>query len=354
MRPATAGRVARFLKGDDPSLVRAVVLPVVLPLVLLVVGTAGFHVIEGWPVFDCLYMAVITLTTIGFGEVHPLSQAGRAFTMGLALGGIFTIFFAATEVLRAWSSGQLQEALAQNRLRKLVDQLRDHVIVCGHGRMGRLVAEELARARVPFVAIDASEQALASFSTRVGVALHGDATSDAVLLRAGLPHARALVAAVGSDADNLFITMSARLLSERLPIIARAEDETAAAKLRRAGATRVVAPHVIGGALVAQAILRPSVLDFIEVATRTEHIELQLEEVAIAAGAELAGRTLGDCALRTRHNVIVVAIEKPGRPTAFNPPDDAMLDAGDTLVMLGHRERLDEVERLAAGEPRRR
>jgi voltage-gated potassium channel len=146
--------------------------------------------------------------------------------------------------------------------------------------------------------------------------------------------------------------MSARLLDERMPIIARAEDETAAAKLRRAGATRVVAPYVIGGARIAQAILRPSVLDFIDVATRTEHIELQLEEVIIAEGGRLAGRTLGRCELRTRHNVIVVAIEKPGRPTSFNPPDDVVLDAGDTLVMLGHRERLDEVERLAGSAPR--
>jgi voltage-gated potassium channel len=151
----------RFLKVDDASLSRAVVLPLALPLVLLVAGTAGYRIIEGWSLFDCLYMAVITLTTVGFGEVHPLSQGGRWFTMVLALGGIFTIFFAATEVLRAWSSGQLQELLAQKRLRRLVDQLRDHVIVCGHGRMGRLVAEELARAGVPFVAIDTSEAALA-------------------------------------------------------------------------------------------------------------------------------------------------------------------------------------------------
>ena len=353
-RPPAKPGAARFLKVDAPSLSRAVVLPLALPLILIVAGASGYRAIEGWPAFDCLYMAVITLTTVGFGEVHPLSHAGRWFTMGLSLGGIFTIFFAATEVLRAWASGQLQDLLAQNRLKGIVDGLRDHVIICGHGRMGRLVAAELSQAHVPFVAIDASQEALADFVTPSGVALHGDATSDAVLLRAGLPRARAVVAALGSDADNLFITMSARLLDERLPIVARAENEGAAAKLRRAGATRVVAPYVIGGARVAQAILRPSVLDFIEVATRTEHIELQLEEVVVAPGARLAGRALGACALRTKHNVIVVAIEKRGRPTVFNPPDDAVLDAGDTLVMLGHRERLDEVEVLAGSVRRTR
>lgn len=327
---------------------RRLVASAVLPPALILLGTIGYRFVEQWSWFDSLYMTVITLTTIGFGEVHPLDGPGRLLTIALSLSGIFTIFFASSELLRSWASGELRTVLGRQRLEKAMNTSKDHVIICGFGRMGRLVSEELARAKIPFVLIDKAEMRLADFALKGGVPLHGDATSDEVLQRAGIARARALVTVLPSDADNLFITMSARLLNERVPIIARAEEEASAAKLMRAGASRVVSPYVIGGARVAQAITRPTVLDFIEVATRSEHLELQLEELVVPAKSPFVGRSLGSTGIRDELNVIIVASKKPGAAMTFNPSDEAEVVAGATLLMLGSRENLERVEKLLA------
>jgi len=320
-----------------------------LPPVLIAGGTAGYWLIEGWPAFDALYMTVITLTTIGFGEVHPLSTLGRAFTIVLSLGGIFTIGFAASEFLRSWASGELRALLGRQRFEKAMNTLSNHIIVCGYGRMGRLICQEFSRVEVPYIIIDSSPDRLVDFALVGGIPLNDDATSDEALKRAGIDRARALVTVLPSDADNLFITMSARLLNEKLPIISRAEEETTANKLLRSGASRVVSPYVIGGARVAQAILQPAVLDFIEVATRSEHLELQLEEVQVSERSQLNGKTIGQSRIRADLNVIVVALKRPGSTMTFNPPDDAVLRAGETLVMLGARGPLNQVEKMASG-----
>lgn len=325
---------------------RRLLMAALLPPMLIVIGTLGYQLIEGWSFFDALYMAVITLTTIGFGEVHPLGMAGRVFTMVLALSGIFTMFFAATELLRSFASGELRALLGRQRIEKTMDKLTNHVVVCGYGRMGRLVCQEFSGVGVPYVVIDSTAEVLADFTLPHGVPLHGDATNDDCLRRAGIERARALVTVVPADADNLFITMSARLLNEELPIIARAEEEASAKKMMRAGATRVISPYLIGGARVAQAVLRPTVHDFIDVATRSEHLALQLEEVVVATGSKLAGAKLDASRLKAGVNVIIVAIKKPGSPMTFNP-EEASIEAGDTLVMLGSREELDRAEHMA-------
>lgn len=326
---------------------RRLLLVAVLPPTLVLLGMFGFHFVEGWTLFDALYMSVITLTTIGFSEVHPLTTSGRIFTMVLSLTGIFAMFFAGTELLRTWASGELRTMMGRQRLEKTMRKLEEHIIVCGYGRMGRLVCNELSRAGVPFIIIDRGEGTLADFTLPHGVPLHDDATTDECLKRAGIDRARALVTVVPSDADNLFIVLSARLLSERLQIIARAEEETTISKLVRAGASRVISPYVIGGSRVTQAILRPAVLDFIEVATRSEHMDLQLEEVVISPGSALVTKTVAASRLRDTLNVIIVAIKRTGAAMTFNPPDDVEFQAGDTLVMLGAREQLDRVERMA-------
>lgn len=325
---------------------RRIITTTLVPPFLVLTGMLGYHFIEGWGLFDALYMAVITLTTIGFGEVHRLGTGGRIFTMVLALSGIFTMFFAVTEILRSWASGELQQLLSRQRTEKVMNKLHDHVLVCGYGRMGRLVCQEFSAVGVPFVIIDPSEDILAGFSLPHGVALTGDATNDDCLLRAGIARARALVTVVPSDADNLFITMSARLLNERISIISRSEEEASAKKLMRAGATRVISPYVIGGARVAQAVLRPTVHDFIDVATRSEHLALQLEEVVVGAGSKLAGVTVQGGRLHAELEVIIVAIKRPGAALAFNPVNSSIA-AGDTLVMLGARAELDRAEIMA-------
>jgi voltage-gated potassium channel len=329
--------------------VRRLLLPVAVLVALLAGGTLGYQLVEGWPWLDALYMTVITLTTVGFHEVHPVSSAGRVFTMALALGGVFTAFYAGVEFIRAVVTGEVLAALGRERMESRLEKLSGHLVVCGFGRMGRLVAEEFSAAGLPFVAVDRDTRVLEGFAMPHGIPLVGDATADEVLRRAGVERARALVTAAASDADNLFITMSARLLNERLVIVARAEGEGVEVKLRRAGASRVVTPYAIGGHRVAQAVLRPNTVDFIELATRSEHLELQIEEVEVAPGSSLVGRTIKASPVRSELGIIIVAVKKPGAKMAFNPSPDTALEASDVLITLGRRQQLDRLSEIAGG-----
>lgn len=334
-----AVRIGRFL------------LALLIPIVLLIGGTLGYHLIEGWTLFDALYMTVITLTSVGYGEVHPLSHAGRVFTTILLLFGVFTIFYLSTELVRVVVSGELGELLGRQRMERSLADMKDHVIVCGHGRMGRFVCREFSAMKLPFVVIERNAQALESFHASNGKALRllGDATNDEILDRAGVARARSLISALPSDADNLYITMTARLLNERLFIIARAEEDVAEQKLLRAGANRVISPYVLAGHKVAQAVLRPSVVDFIELASKTTHLELQIEEIQLASGSSVAGQMLRDSPLRRDLGVVILAIRKPTGALLSDPAPETVLEPGDTLVTLGRREQLDRVAALARG-----
>jgi voltage-gated potassium channel len=321
-----------------------------VPMGLVAFGTLGYYLLESrYSLFDALYMTVITLTTVGYMEVHELSTAGRAFTMVLLLGGVFLLFYAATDLLRAVIGGEIQAHLGRQRMERNLAGLSGHTIVCGYGRMGRYVCLEFSKKKRPFVIVDRRPEALQDFDLPHGIPVVGDATHDEVLKHAGVTRAEALVTVAASDADNLYITLSARLLNERLTIVARAEGEHAEEKLRRAGATRVVTPYAIGGAKVAHAVLRPNVVDFIELATRTEHLELQIEETVIGPGSPLAGKTLSAGRLRQDLGLIIVAIKRPGGSMVYTPPGGAVMEAGDTLIALGRREQLDAFEKLAAG-----
>ena len=233
-------------------------------------------------------------------------------------------------------------------MQRRLAELRDHVIVCGLGRMGHLVCAEFSAMGLPFVVVDREAGVLEGFQMAHGITLHGDATSDEVLRQAGVERARVLVTAAASDADNLYITMSARLLSERLFIVARAESEQADTKLLRAGASRVVSPYVIGGQRMAQAVLRPTVVDFIELATRSDHLELQIEETEVAAGSAIAEAQVRDSRLRQELGVIVVAIKKPDGRMLFNPAPEERIEPRDILIALGRRDQMDRLGALAA------
>jgi voltage-gated potassium channel len=321
---------------------------IVIPIVLMLAGTAGYYLLDDrYTLFDALYMTVVTLTTVGYGEVHPLTPAGRVFTIILLLVGVLTFFYTVTELVRVVISGEVQQLLGRRRMERSLAGMKNHMIICGYGRMGRHVCREFSQRRLPFVIIDRRGELLRDFDLPSGIALEGDATSDEVLKRAGVERARALVTVAASDADNLFITLSARLLNDRLFIVARAEGELAEEKLRRAGASRVVTPYAIGGAKVAMAVLRPAVVDFIELATGTEHLDLQIEETLIRPGSKLAGVTLHASALRQDLGVIVVAIKQANGHLVANPPGDAVMTPGDTLIALGARQSLDRVEILA-------
>jgi voltage-gated potassium channel len=311
-------------------------------------GTAGYMFLEGWNAFDSLFMTVITLTTVGYGETHPLSDPGRVFTMFLLMGGVFTLLYSATAAIRVVASGDLRRILERRGMERSLKDLKNHVVVCGYGRMGRAVCAEFEAMKMPYVVIERAtvedeEQ------PKKGVFLHGDATSDEVLERCGLAKARALVAVVGSDADNLYVTMSARLMNEKLFIIARAEDDHAEQKLTRAGAWRVVSPYALTGYKVAQSVVRPTVVDFIEVATGTQELALQLEETRLAAESRLVGKKLSQARLREDYGVIVVAIKKASGKMVYNPAAEEMLGGDDVLVVVGDPKQLPKLEAAARG-----
>ena len=315
---------------------------------LVLIGTLGYWLIEEkYTLFDALYMTVITLTTVGYGEVHELTPAGRVFTILLLLGGVITFFFTTTEVIRWIVSGEMNQLLGRQRMERSLAALNNHLIICGYGRMGRSVCQQFSRRGLPFVIIDHKHELLTDFDLPHGIALPGDATSDAILKKAGVERARALITVTAEDADNLYITMSARLLGPKLFIVSRAEGEPAEQKLVRAGANRVVSPYALSGFKMAQAVLQPNVVDFLELATQTEHLDLQIEETLVDAGSALTGKTLRDSRLRHELGIIVVAIKKANGHLVSNPQGDAVMEPGDTLIAIGHRQQLDQLEKLA-------
>ena len=330
-----------------PAGYRATAHALLVVFILVIGGTLGYITVEEWSFFDSLYMAVITLTSVGYGEVHPLTTQGRVFTMGLLLTGVFSLFFAATAAIRSIVDGELTGQLVRDRMEKKLQSLTDHIIICGYGRMGRLVAHEFTQQAIPFVVIERDDHLFADFKADHGVALAGDATHDETLRRAGIDRAKTLVTLAASDADNLFITMSARLMSDRVFIVARAEDEGAEKKLMKAGASRVISPYMIGGQRVAQAVLRPSVVDFIELATRSDYMALQIDETAVSKGSILCGQPLRDTGLRQDLGLIVVAIKRPDGRMIFNPAPEAEIIEGDILITLGPKKQQDQLRTLA-------
>jgi voltage-gated potassium channel len=303
---------------------------------LIAVGTVGYHALETWSWFDSFFKAVALLTTIG-SDLHPLSTRGLAFTIVLALFGIFTVALAASEVLRIIVTGELHEYLEQRRMDKRIEDLEGHVIVCGFGRVGRHACADLAADGVPVVVIDRQDGRLADAREAGAHLVSGDATADATLRHAGIERARALVAAAGTDPDNVLITMTARLLHPTLPIVARAAEEATVPKLLRAGATRTISPYALVGRRLAYAVLRPSAVDLLEAVTRADLPDLQIEEELVRPCGPLDGLTVGASGLRSRPGLILVAIRRCDGEIAFNPGDGAALAAGDTLILLRDR-----------------
>lgn len=343
-------RVRRAYRWVRLHVPRRVWLAFVIPALLLSVGTVGYRWIEGepWTYFDGFYMTAITLTTIGYGETHPLSTAGRVFTVVLAYSGIFTLAYFASELVRAVVTGELRQVIGRQWVDDQLATLSGHLIVCGYGRMGKIVCSELERQKRRFVLIDKSADAIQEAHYHYGLALSGDATNDELLRKVGVERARALITVVGSDSDNLYITLSARLLNSKILIVARAEEEDAETKLRKVGANKVISPYLAGAHRAVQAVLRPAVLHFMEMATRPEFLDLQIEEVRVATGSTLAGNSLARSAIHRDLGIVVVGIVRPNGELLYNPPPDTVVEAEAILIALGQRRQLDQLDKLAA------
>jgi voltage-gated potassium channel len=335
-------------KGDWISRVRGPWLAVALLFAVLVGGTFGYTVLEGWSLWDGFYMTATTITTVGFKEVHPLSRAGEVFTVGVIVGGVGTAFYTFTLLASLVVEGGLHQRLERRRRQRMLEQLRDHFIVCGYGRIGATIVEELRRQRVPYVVIERDPERVHEVIEQHGLAVLADASSEDVLKRVGIDRARGLIAAVGTDAENVYAVLTARDLRRDLYIVGRAETEDAERKLLRAGANRVVRPYRIGARELAQTALRPAVVDFFELATRSGNLELAIEQVTIADHSGLVGQTIMEANVRQRFGLIVVGIQRRAGRMEFNPPADAVMQAGDQLVVLGRTDGLRELEAAAA------
>ncbi len=314
-----------------------------LLFLLLLAGMAGYRFIEGMGWFDALYMTVITLSTVGYGEVKPLSTGGKVFTVIIILMGVGIAAWVLRNVVEIIVGEEVRHLWGRWKMERKVNRLEGHYIICGYGRMGRQVAREFARRGVPFVVVDSDPKVVEELREEGLPCVEGDATRDEVLESAGVRRAKGLVAVADTDADNVFIILTAKSLNPDLFVVARSETEEGEDKLRKAGADRVIAPYAIGGRRIAVAALRPAVCEFLDVVMHREEVAWEMEEFVVGRDSELEGRSLREADVRGRTGAIVLAIKSPSGELFTNPSPDRVLRAGDVLIALGTP---DQLERL--------
>jgi len=311
-------------------------------------GTIGYMLVEGWSAWDAFYMTIISVTTAGYREVHPMSRAGEAWTSLVLVCGVSTLFYTASQVMAEVVEGEFFKGVQARRFQRMLDQLTNHFIICGYGRIGSVIAEEFRRQQVPYVVVDRDAERVHQVIANGGMAVEADASRDHVLHSVGISRARGLIAAVGSEAENVYTVLTARELNPSLYIIARSESTDAEPKLLRAGANRVLSPYQLGGVQMAATALRPAVVDFMQLATSSERLELSAEQIEVGEGTLLVGRSIKDANLRQDFGVIVVAIKRKAGHMEFNPPPEAVIAAHDQLVVLGSTDQLKALEAAAA------
>lgn len=334
-------RAAAFLSGLR--------LAALLFVIVCLAGVIGYRTLEGYTWLEALYMTAITLSTVGYREVRPLSPAGQIFTILLLGGGLGVVFYSLITVVEKVVEGEFQQLFGRRRMQKRINALTDHYVVCGFGRIGEVVCHELVSKPVPFVVIEQSDERLREAELAEYLVLRGDATDEQVLLAAGVPKAKGLFAALTTDADNVFITLTAKELNPALFVVARAETERSERTLLRSGADKVISPYAMGGHRMAQAALRPAVVDIIELATHYQNLELQMEEINIPASSPCSGVMLRDSGLWGQAGVIVVAIKRSSGVMLFHPKPGEKLEAGDSVIALAEAPQLKEIERRIRG-----
>jgi voltage-gated potassium channel len=313
---------------------------------VLVIGTAGFTLIEGWPVFDSFYMTLTTMTTLGYGEVHPLSLGGRVFNSFLIVVGVTVIFITMGAVTQTIIELEFGELLRQRRSQRMIEKIEGHFIVCGYGRVGRGAIEELFHAKAPFVVIEINPERVQRAIQRGIMAINGDATRDDTLRDAGIARARGLIAALATDANNLFTILSAKGLNPNLYVATRAAEESAEQKMRQAGADAVMAPYALTGHRLAQSLLRPHVVQFLDLTMQNMGFEVEIEQVMVGENGRFTPKSIKDMQIGRDLGVIVLAIRKQDGRMLFNPPSDTVIVRGDCLIVMGERDRLQRLDEI--------
>jgi voltage-gated potassium channel len=315
--------------------------------IVILIGTAGYHFIEGWSVLDGLYMTVITITTIGFKEVRDLSDSGRIFTLFIIFTGMGMVAYTFFTGARLLIEGEVNDILTRRRHMKAIEKIKDHFIVCGYGRMGSFICQELHARGIPFVVIEKDSKRQDKVMEAGFFLTPGDATEEEVLSNAGIKKARGLVSVLRSDADNVYVVLSARELNPSVEIVARAGEDAAEKKLLRAGATRVVSPYRIGGMRVVMSFIKPEVMSFLEEAMDHRQRNIELEEVRVGEHSVYSGKMLIETDIRKELDLIIIAIRKEDGTMVFNPGPQTVIQDNDVLIAMGDKRCMEVLEKQA-------
>jgi voltage-gated potassium channel len=309
---------------------------------IFIIGTIGFNFIEGWSFIDSFYTTIITLTTVGYGDFTPRTAEGKIFAVFIIIFGVGTMLYAFGLISETVIEGRLRRLLGRGKLEKTIEKMNNHYIICGGGRIGFLICRELIAGKMPCVVIDNNSEVIQKAQDEGFICFKGDATQDKILIEAGIKRAKGIVCVLPSDAENLYVILTAKELNQQIYIISRSEEEESEHRLLRAGADRVMSPYTLGGVRMAMAILRPAMLDFIEITTRQQSLELRMEEISICKGSPFITQSLEDSGIRKRYGLIIVAVKKDSGKMIFNPMANYIIAEGDRLIAMGEDENVKQ------------
>jgi voltage-gated potassium channel len=321
-------------------------LSIIMTVVLILIGRCGYMYIEGWTFDDAMYMTIITLATVGYGEVRQVSGAGRIFTVMLIVMGVGYFMYVGGNLVQFLVEDRIRIIFGRRKLDKQIAKRKDHYIICGYGRIGRELARYLTERYLDVVVIDKNPNCRTAMDEDGVLYLQGEATDENLLLKAGIKSAKGLVAAVATDADNVFLTLIAKQLNPGLFIVARAIQDTAKRTLQAAGAAKVISPYDLGARRMAHAILRPTVIRFLELAFTDESTDIQVEEIRVRSTSRLLNVALKDSGIRQQLDLIILTIKKADDTMIFNPKADTRIETDDTLVVVGQAKSVSRLEQM--------
>ncbi|MBN1383072.1 MAG: potassium channel protein [Deltaproteobacteria bacterium] len=323
-----------------------IIFSVILLFMIIFLGTLGYRFIEGWNLLESFYATIVTLTTVGYGDFYPHTQNGRIFTIILVVFGVGAMLYTIVLVAESFVEGQLKTFMGRDKLKKMIDKMNNHYIICGCGRIGYLIGKELKADNVDFVVIENDPEIMQKIEDAGFVYYQGDATQDNTLISAGIKRAKGIVCVLPTDAQNIYVILTAKELNPNLYILSRAEEEESEHRLVRAGADRVMSPYTQGGVRMAMAILRPAMLDFIEISTRRQSLELRMEEIEVCQKSQIIGKSLEESAIRNKYGLIIIAVKKKSAKMIFNPPANYMIEEGDNLIAMGEEDNIQNFTKV--------